>query len=194
MNEFFDGLIAFIPSDPLEGRTLYFHRFSAMGIAVSTRFASANHLTTQSDSTEFVEVLRRGRPSHLGRRPGLLRGRLEADGYLYLKRFFPRQEVLEVRKSILARMRDLDLILPTSAVLDAIANPARRTVFMPELAENNRALESLIYGNKLRVGLATRKVARFAEINLPLITQLRKGSDLGPRHPYLIEPAISPLI
>jgi ectoine hydroxylase-related dioxygenase (phytanoyl-CoA dioxygenase family) len=78
-----------------------------------------------------------------------LRSRLAADGYLYLKGFFRRKDVLEVRKGILARMRDLNLILPSSDLLGAMANPGRRTVFMPELARNNRALESLIYGKEV---------------------------------------------
>jgi len=36
--------------------------------------------------------------------PDELRGRLEANGYLYLKQFFPWKDVLQVRKEILARV------------------------------------------------------------------------------------------
>ena len=50
-----------------------------------------------------------------------LRARLQADGYLYLKRFFLREDVLQVRKGILARMREQDLILPSPDPLYAIA-------------------------------------------------------------------------
>jgi ectoine hydroxylase-related dioxygenase (phytanoyl-CoA dioxygenase family) len=78
-----------------------------------------------------------------------LRRCLEADGYLYLKGFFPRNDVLEVRREILTRMRDLNLVLPAADPLDAMANPSRPTVFMPELAENNRVLESLIYSKRV---------------------------------------------
>jgi hypothetical protein len=78
-----------------------------------------------------------------------LQRRLEADGYLYLKGFFPRNDVLEVRKEILKRMRVLDLVLPTPDALDAIANPTRSTIFMPELAQNNRVLEGLIYSKRV---------------------------------------------
>jgi ectoine hydroxylase-related dioxygenase (phytanoyl-CoA dioxygenase family) len=78
-----------------------------------------------------------------------LRGCLESDGYLYLKDFFPRKDVLKVREGILARMRSQDLILPNSDPLNAQANPDRRTVFMPELAANNLALERLIYGSRV---------------------------------------------
>ena len=52
-----------------------------------------------------------------------LRARLQADGYLYLKDFFPREDVFQVRKGILARMREQDLILPSPDPLKAIANP-----------------------------------------------------------------------
>jgi hypothetical protein len=81
--------------------------------------------------------------------PKELRRRLEADGYLYLKGFFPRNDVLAVRKEILNRMRVLDLVLPTPDALDAIANPTRPTVFMPELAQNNHVLEGLIYSKRV---------------------------------------------
>ena len=82
-------------------------------------------------------------------RPGELRDRLQEDGYLYLRGFFLRQSVLEVRKSILARMREQELILPSSSSLEARANPARPTVFMPKLVENNFALKGLIYGDRV---------------------------------------------
>ena len=81
--------------------------------------------------------------------PDELRGRLAADGYLYLKNFFLREDVLKVREGILDRLRKQDLILPSSDPLDARANPERRTVFMPELAANNLALERLIYGPRV---------------------------------------------
>ena len=81
--------------------------------------------------------------------PEELRSRLEADGYLYLKKFFPREKILNVRKEILNRMRERDLILHSQDPLDAMANPAWTTSFMPELARNNRALESLIYSDRV---------------------------------------------
>jgi ectoine hydroxylase-related dioxygenase (phytanoyl-CoA dioxygenase family) len=81
--------------------------------------------------------------------PDELRARLSADGYLYLKNFFPREDVLKVREGILDRLRKQGLILPSSDPLDAQANPERRTVFMPELAANNPALEKLIYGPRV---------------------------------------------
>jgi hypothetical protein len=83
-------------------------------------------------------------------RPDELRAQLAEDGYLYLKGFFPRESVLEVRKSILDRMREQELILPGSNGLEARANPARPTVFMPKLVENNFALKGLIYGDRVR--------------------------------------------
>jgi ectoine hydroxylase-related dioxygenase (phytanoyl-CoA dioxygenase family) len=81
--------------------------------------------------------------------PSELRARLEADGYLYLKGFFPREDVLEVRRDILDRMRERDLVLSGQDPLEAPANPDQRTAFMPELAEENPLLERLIYGPKV---------------------------------------------
>jgi ectoine hydroxylase-related dioxygenase (phytanoyl-CoA dioxygenase family) len=78
-----------------------------------------------------------------------LRARLETDGYLYLKGFFPREDVLEIRRNILERLGQRDLILPSADPLDAPANPEHRTAFMPELAEKNPELESLIYGRSV---------------------------------------------
>ena len=40
--------------------------------------------------------------------PDELRARLAADGYLYLKDFFPREDVLKVREGILDRLRKED--------------------------------------------------------------------------------------
>jgi ectoine hydroxylase-related dioxygenase (phytanoyl-CoA dioxygenase family) len=80
---------------------------------------------------------------------GELRDRLKVDGYLYLRGFFPRNEVLEVRNEILARMLELELVLPSSNPFAAIANPARSTVFLPELAKDNGLLESLIYSDRV---------------------------------------------
>jgi ectoine hydroxylase-related dioxygenase (phytanoyl-CoA dioxygenase family) len=80
---------------------------------------------------------------------GELRDHLESDGYLYLKNFFPRKDVLEVRKGILARLHEQDLLLPSRDPLEARANPDQRTSFMPELAADNPALEKLIYGEKV---------------------------------------------
>lgn len=80
---------------------------------------------------------------------GELRDRLKVDGYLYLRGFFPRNEVLEVRKEILARMLELELVPPSSNPIAAIANPARSTVFLPELAKDNGLLESLIYSDRV---------------------------------------------
>jgi ectoine hydroxylase-related dioxygenase (phytanoyl-CoA dioxygenase family) len=81
--------------------------------------------------------------------PDEVHARLAADGYLYLKNFFPREEILKVREGILNRLRKQDLILPSSDPLEARANPERRTAFMPELAANNLALERLIYGPRV---------------------------------------------
>ncbi len=81
--------------------------------------------------------------------PSELRNRLISEGYLYLKHFFPREDILRVRNGILARMREQDLLLPSSNSLDATANLNRRTAFMPELAQNNSSLLELIYGERV---------------------------------------------
>ncbi len=75
--------------------------------------------------------------------------RFATDGYLYLKSFFPRAEVLKIREQILDRMREHDLVRPVVGSRDALANPARRTAFMPELANDNSALKELIYGPRV---------------------------------------------
>jgi ectoine hydroxylase-related dioxygenase (phytanoyl-CoA dioxygenase family) len=78
-----------------------------------------------------------------------LRNQMQKDGYLYIKEFFPRSEVLDVRKEIIARMRELNLIFPKANPLEAKANPDQRTVFMPELAKQNSALDQLLYGDRV---------------------------------------------
>jgi len=74
---------------------------------------------------------------------------MKKDGYLYIKEFFQQLEVLNVRKEIIARMRELNLILPRADPLEAKANSDQRTVFMPELARQNPALDQLLYGDRV---------------------------------------------
>jgi Phytanoyl-CoA dioxygenase (PhyH) len=89
------------------------------------------------------------RASSLSETAANLRDRLREDGYLYIKQFFPASEVLNIRKDIIARMRKLNLVLPSIDPLEAKANPDQRTAFMPELAEQNSALDRLLYGERV---------------------------------------------
>jgi hypothetical protein len=43
-----------------------------------------------------------------------LRNQMQKDGCLYIKEFFPRSEVLDVRKEIIARIRELNMVLSAS--------------------------------------------------------------------------------
>lgn len=51
-----------------------------------------------------------------------LRARLEADGYLYLKRFHPREEVLAARRQLLERMAERELLQPGARLMDGVVN------------------------------------------------------------------------
>jgi ectoine hydroxylase-related dioxygenase (phytanoyl-CoA dioxygenase family) len=79
----------------------------------------------------------------------LLRERLSEEGYLYLAGFLDRDAVLRARDSITGRLAAEGLLHPDYPPFDGVAKPDQRTVFRPDLAFRNRAIESLIYGTRV---------------------------------------------
>jgi hypothetical protein len=83
--------------------------------------------------------------------PAELRRRLDAEGYLYLPGFFDRALVEHARTSMTDRLAAQGLLHPDRAPYDAIAHPdpAKRTAFKADLAENNPAIDRIVYGPEL---------------------------------------------
>jgi len=112
-------------------------------VAGSNPRSGGKSLDTESHAFGFLKA------SSLSETPAELSNRMKKDGYLYIKEFFQQLEVLNVRKEIIARMREMNLILPGADPLEAKANCDQRTVFMPELARQNSALDELLYGDRV---------------------------------------------
>lgn len=78
-----------------------------------------------------------------------LRRRFAESGYLYMKGYLDRDEVLAARTSLtdgLAAAGVLDEKYPT---IDAVCKPNSGYVFKPELTNNNPAVQNLLYGPRL---------------------------------------------
>jgi hypothetical protein len=67
-----------------------------------------------SDAADDVEELRR---------------RVEADGYLYMKGYLDRSEVLAARASLTERLADAGVLDPTYPAIDAVCKPGSGYVF-----------------------------------------------------------------
>jgi Phytanoyl-CoA dioxygenase (PhyH) len=83
-----------------------------------------------------------------------LRARLRADGYLYVPGFFVRDDVLAVRKEILARLAAGGALVPGSNPDDALPRPgvALATAFGRdgiELTRGNEPLRRLLYAGRM---------------------------------------------
>jgi ectoine hydroxylase-related dioxygenase (phytanoyl-CoA dioxygenase family) len=87
--------------------------------------------------------------NHLLGTPNKLRERLSDEGYLYLRDFLDSEAVLQARDSITKKLAAEDLLHPDYPAIEGVAKPQARTVFRPDLAFRNQAIESLIYGRKV---------------------------------------------
>jgi hypothetical protein len=83
---------------------------------------------------------------------GTLRTRLAEDGYLYLRGFFKRDDVMEVRRELVGRMLKYHLLEPGTDPMDAIARvtPMENapTPGNNEFAKDNPTLERFLYSGR----------------------------------------------
>lgn len=78
-----------------------------------------------------------------------LRRRFEEDGYLYMRGYLDRDEVLEARRSITGHLAEADLLDPDYPPMDAIAKPGSGFAFKPEIASRSREVQDLLYSGRL---------------------------------------------
>ena len=78
-----------------------------------------------------------------------LRARMEEDGYLFLKGFFKRDDVLAARRHIVKRLAEQGLLEPGTDPMDAVIRQGASTGFRPDLAEKNEALMRLLYSGSM---------------------------------------------
>src|ERR687892_1091561 len=58
--------------------------------------------------------------------PAALRGRLDDDGYLFVRGLHDRDEVLQVRREILERLASRGALDPAAPLMDGVAHPRHR--------------------------------------------------------------------
>ncbi|MDP2137909.1 MAG: phytanoyl-CoA dioxygenase family protein [Candidatus Didemnitutus sp.] len=78
-----------------------------------------------------------------------LRRRVAEDGYLYMKGFLNREEVLGARASLTSRLAAAGVLDPASPEMDGICKPGAGYVFKPELTQGNEAVQKLLYSGQL---------------------------------------------
>ena len=78
-----------------------------------------------------------------------LRNRMNENGYLFIRGFFLREDVLAARRIMVERMAGSGLLKPGSDPMLAIIREGLALQFRPELAENNPELDKILYHGKL---------------------------------------------
>lgn len=78
-----------------------------------------------------------------------LRRRFASDGYLYMKGYLDRDEVLSARASLTDGLAAAGVLDESHPTIDAICKPGAGYVFKPELTNNNPAVQNLLYGERL---------------------------------------------
>ncbi len=81
--------------------------------------------------------------------PEELHRRLADEGYLYMKGCLDRDLVLEARASIVERMVEMGGLDPDHDPMDAVLLPGAEFGFHPEFANNNEAVQRLLYSGRL---------------------------------------------
>lgn len=81
--------------------------------------------------------------------PSALRERMRENGYLFLRGFFAREDVLAVRRTVVSRLAASGMLEPGTDPILAIARKDVDLKFLPELAEDNRELDNLLYRGRI---------------------------------------------
>jgi hypothetical protein len=78
-----------------------------------------------------------------------LRRRFAEDGYLYMKGYLDREEVLEARRSIVERLDENGALNPEFDPMDGVCLPGGDFGFKPEFANQNQTVRQLLYSGRL---------------------------------------------
>jgi len=87
-----------------------------------------------------------------------MRQRMSEDGYLYLPGALDRDLVLAARREVTRRLYAAGHLNPRRDPMDAVAAPASKLKFLPELAHDNAPLLSLLYDGAM-MDIFTRLLA-----------------------------------
>jgi len=77
-----------------------------------------------------------------------LRRKLNSDGYLFLRGFLDREDVLAARRIVTGRLEGDGMLQPGSNPDDAVARQGVDLKFRPDLAVNNPELDAVLYGDR----------------------------------------------
>jgi hypothetical protein len=91
-------------------------------------------LRDSSDAADDVEELRR---------------RFATDGYLYMKGYLDRDEVLAARATLTDGLAAAGVLDPAYPTIDGVCKAGAGYVFKPELTNNNPAVQNLLYSGRL---------------------------------------------
>lgn len=78
-----------------------------------------------------------------------LRRRLGEDGYLYMRGYLDRDEVMTARASLTERLAAAGVLDPDRPAIDGVCRSGSGYVFKPELTDNNPAVQNLLYSGRL---------------------------------------------
>jgi len=106
----------------------------SFGHALDMEESKAGLLRDSADAADDVAELRR---------------RFAADGYLYLKGYLDRDEVLTARASLTERLAAAGVLDESHPTIDGICKPGAGYVFKPEITNGNVAVQNLLYGERL---------------------------------------------
>lgn len=78
-----------------------------------------------------------------------LRRRFADDGYVYMKGYLDRDEVLAARASLTSRLAEAGVLDEKFPHTEGICKPGSGYVFKPEITDNNAAVQKLLYSGRL---------------------------------------------
>jgi hypothetical protein len=78
-----------------------------------------------------------------------LRRRFAEDGYVYMRGYLDRDEVLEARRSLTDRLAEAGVLDPAFPSIEGVCKPGSGYVFKPEITNNNPEVQNLLYGPRL---------------------------------------------
>ncbi len=80
--------------------------------------------------------------------PRQMRARAQAEGYLFLRGFFEREQVLEARRTLLSALAEEGKLDPSAELMEGRVLPGAGLSFRPDLAQGNAALHRVLYGER----------------------------------------------
>lgn len=85
----------------------------------------------------------------IARDAAALRARMASEGYLFLRGWLDRDEVLAARREVLARLRDAGVLDPRFPESEGVTRPGQSPHFKADLTRGNAPLKKLLYGGRM---------------------------------------------